>query len=280
MTPRARFYGAAVKFSVSYSTPAYGTDPDRLIRFARHAEACGFEGLYVPEHLALYKGASFGGYELPADLPYGDPLELLTFVAGATERLLLGTAVLLLPYHHPVQLAKRLATVDVLSQGRMRLLTVGVGSLPGEARAMGIDFASRGRRADEAIDVLRLLWSGADVSYAGEFFEFENVSSFPHPSAPLPIHVGGSSRAAARRAGARGDGYFPGGALTPAERAAQWDLVRTTSGRDDLEYTRWASVDLTAEAVAAYAAEGVTRLVVTSADLADLTSFAERLIQA
>ncbi|MCI2421414.1 LLM class flavin-dependent oxidoreductase [Saccharopolyspora sp. K220] len=96
----------------------------------------------------------------------------MSFVAAATERILLGTGVLLLPYHHPVTLAKRLATVDVLSKGRMRLLAIGVGALPGEASAVGVDFDSRGRRADEAIDVMRLLWGGDEegVSFQGEFF--------------------------------------------------------------------------------------------------------------
>src|ERR1700736_4743241 len=194
---------------------------------------------------------------IPPSLPIADPLECLSFVAAATERLLLGTAVLLVPYHHPVVLAKRLATLDVLSKGRMRLLTVGVGALPGEAMAAGVDFATRGRRADEAIDVLRLLWSGDEngVSFDGEFFSFTNLCSFPKPLAPLPIHVGGSSRAAARRAGLRGDGYFPGGRLTAPERASQLDLMRTTAqaeGRDAgaLEYTRWGSIDMTEADVA------------------------------
>ncbi len=101
-------------------------------------------------------------------------------------------------------LAKRLATLDVLAKGRMRLLTVGVGSLPGEAQAGGVDFASRGRRADEAIDVLRLLWSGDEsgVSFDGEFFSFSDLCSFPKPvgGGTLPVHIGGSSQAAARRA--------------------------------------------------------------------------------
>ena len=265
-----------MKFAVAYSTPGQGMDPDRLVEFAQHAEACGFEGLYVPEHIALYRGASLGGFELPTTLEYADPLDLLMYVAASTERLLLGTAVLLLPYHHPVTLAKRLATIDVLSKGRMRLLTVGLGSLPGEAHAVGVDYASRGRRTDEAIDVLRLLWSGGPdgVSYSGEFFTFENVASYPHPLAPLPVHIGGSSRAAARRAGLRGDGYFPGGALPPAERAAQWELART--GRDDLEYTRWASTDLTPDAVTSYERQGVTRLVINPQSPADLTTFATR----
>ncbi|SDT49578.1 TIGR03619 family F420-dependent LLM class oxidoreductase [Actinoplanes derwentensis] len=266
-----------MKFAISYSTAALGVDPEHLLTFAQHAEACGFEALYMPEHVVLYRGAMLGTMELPTDLPLVDPLDALSFVAAATSRILLGTGVLLLPYQHPVVLAKRLATVDVLSRGRMRLLTIGVGSLPGEARAVGVDYHSRGRRADEAIDVLRLLWSGAadGVSYHGEHFDFDDLCSFPQPYgvSTLPIHVGGSSRAAARRAGRRGDGYFPGGMLSPSERAAQLDLARAeaaAAGRDPgaLEYTRWASISTTPERAESLAAEGVTRLVVnvTSAD--------------
>src|SRR5215472_17255713 len=217
---------------------------------ARHAEDRGFESFYVPEHIALYPGAKVGPVEFPPALPIVDPLETLSFVAAATGRILLGTAVLLPAYHHPVLLAKRLATIDVLSKGRMRLLTVGVGALPGEAQVGGVDFATRGRRADEAIDVLRLLWAGDEngVSFDGEFFSFTRLCSFPKPLGRLPIHVGGSSPAAARRAGLRGDGYFPGGGLTEAERAAQFDLTLQTAraaGRDPaaLEYTRWGTID-------------------------------------
>jgi len=280
-----------MKFAISYSTPFFGVDPDRLVACARHAEQCGFEALLLPEHIALYPGARIGTMEMPPALPYPDPLDCLSFVAAATERILLGTGVLLLPYHHPVVLAKRLATIDVLSKGRMRLLTVGLGTLPGEARATGVDFSTRGRRADEAIDVLRLLWAGGaeGVSFAGEFFAFDALCSFPKPLGVdrLPIHVGGSSRAAARRAGRRGDGYFPGGMLTPDERSAQWDLARSAAagaGRDPalLEYTRWGSIDMTSDQVEAYAAQGVARIVVglTSAEpdqqRAEMSAFAGR----
>ncbi|MGH3150325.1 MAG: TIGR03619 family F420-dependent LLM class oxidoreductase [Streptosporangiaceae bacterium] len=261
-----------MKFGVVYNTAHYGVDPDALAGLARHAEDCGFESFYLPEHIALYPGASFGPVTFPPDLPVADPLECLSFVAAATERILLGTAVLLLPYHQPVVLAKRLATVDLLSKGRMRLLTIGVGSLPGEAAAIGVDYGTRGRRADEAIDLLRLLWAGDEngVSFDGEFFSVVAACSFPKPAGTLPVHVGGSSRAAARRAGLRGDGYFPGGRLTEAERASQVELMRATArdvGRDPdaLEVTRWASVDMTADDVAAYAAAWVNRLVVPAA---------------
>ena len=281
-----------MKFGISYNTGVYGVDPDGMIAVARHAEDCGFESFSVPEHIALYPGAKVGAVEFPPALPIVDPLETLSFVAAATERILLGTGVLLLPYHYPVVLAKRLATIDVLSQGRMRLLTVGVGALPGEAQAAGVDFATRGRRADEAIDVLRLLWAGDEngVSFDGEFFSFQNLCSFPKPcgTTTLPIHVGGSSPAAARRAGRRGDGYFPGGRLTAAERASQIEIMWTAAvqaGRDPdvLEYTRWGSIDMSADDVDAHARNGTARLVVgvTSLDPREqrdeISAFADRL---
>lgn len=280
-----------VKFAISYSPPYHGVDPDTIIAYARHAEKCGFDGFYLPEHIGLYKGATIGGYEMPPTLDYLDPLDCLSFVAAATDRILLGTGVLLLPYHHPVILAKRLATIDVLSRGRMRLLTIGLGALPGEAGAVGVDFRARGRRADEAIDVLRLLWSGGEdgVGYHGEHFSFDNLVSFPKPyqATDLPIHVGGSSRAAARRAGRRGDGYYPGGIVHPDERALQWKLARSAAaeaGRDPqaLAYTRSGSIEMTADRVEQLVAEGVTRIVVGSpaTDPAeqhdDMSAFAQR----
>jgi probable F420-dependent oxidoreductase len=281
-----------MRFAVTYNTAYYGTDPDRIIAFAQHAEDSGFESLYLPEHVVLYPGAMIGPSPLPPSLPYVDPLDCLSFVAAATQRILLGTGVLLLPYHHPVVLAKRLATIDVLSKGRMRLLTVGLGTLPGEAHAMGVDFSTRGRRADEAIDVMRLLWAGGEegVSYTGEFFTLDNLVSYPKPyrTTHLPIHIGGSSRAAARRFGRRGDGYFPGGALTSAERVNQLDLARETAveaGRslEPLEYTRWGSIDMPPERIEELAAEGVTRVVITVPATEprqqhdELSAFADRL---
>jgi probable F420-dependent oxidoreductase len=265
-----------MKFGLSYNTALAGTDPANLKAVARHADDLGFESFYLPEHVALYVGARVGATEFAPDLQIADPLECLAFVAASTTRILLGTGVLLLPFHHPVVLAKRLATLDVLSGGRMRLLTIGVSSLPGEAAAVGVDYRTRGRRADESIDVLRALWAGdaTGTSFDGEFYSFENVTSFPKPLGTLPIHVGGSSAAAARRAGRRGDGLFPGGRLTPAERADLVELMRTTAraeGRDAevLQYTRWGPIDLDPSGAEAYAAQGVDRLVIgtTAADL-------------
>lgn len=273
-----------MKFALMYNSAFLGSDPAVVVAVAQHAEACGFESFVAPEHVAMPVDASLGGFPIQPDLPILDPIELLTFVAAHTRRLLLGTGVLLLPHHHPVPLAKRLATLDVLSGGRLRLLTVGVGSLPGEAAGAGIDFRSRGRRADEAIDVLRLLWDGGSdgVSHHGEFFDFEGLLSYPKPTARLPLHVGGSSPAAARRAGRVGDGYFVGGRLTPDQRAGQLDLMRRTAaeaGRDPgaLEVTRFGSLDMTVSDAEEMAARGgVTRFVVSPAS-PDVTQMRDQL---
>ena len=187
-----------MKFGLMYNTGFLGTDPDQMIAVARHAEHCGFESFYCPEHIALYPGASVGPVTIPASTPVADPLECLAFVAAATMSILLGTGVLLLPYHQPVVLAKRLATLDVLSKGRMRLLSVGVGALPGEAMAGGVDFTTRGRRADEAIDVLRLLWDGDETGSASP------GSSSPSPTcAASPSRWAGCPSTSAARAGPR-----------------------------------------------------------------------------
>ncbi|OBH20457.1 MULTISPECIES: LLM class F420-dependent oxidoreductase [unclassified Mycobacterium] len=201
-------------------------DPEWMAAFAGHLERCGFESIVVVEHTVLvtrydsvYPYDSSGRVGLAADCPIPDPLDLLAFLAGRTTTLGLATGVLVLPNHHPVVLAKRAATVDALSGGRLRLC-VGVGWLREELEACGADFEDRGRRADEQLAVLRALWADHPhgASHHGEFFSFDNVMCYPKPVAGprLPIHIGGHSRAAARRAGRLGDGLQPLGVTGPA----------------------------------------------------------------
>ncbi|MGV0746441.1 LLM class F420-dependent oxidoreductase [Mycolicibacterium sp. XJ870] len=221
-------------------------DPLWMSAFARHVEACGFESIVVVEHTVLmaeyasvYPYDKSGRVELAPDCPVPDPLDLLAFLAGQTTNLGLATGVLVLPNHHPVVLAKRTATLDVLSGGRLRL-AVGTGWLKEEIEACGTDFGSRGRRADEQIAVLRALWEdrrgGADsgVRFQGEFFDFEHAMCYPKPAQSIPIHIGGHSRAAARRAGRLGDGFQPLG-VAGSELAELLDVMRgeaTEAGRD------------------------------------------------
>ncbi|BBX37425.1 LLM class F420-dependent oxidoreductase [Mycolicibacterium mageritense] len=221
---------------------AVTADPQWMTAFAQHVEACGFESIVVVEHTVLmseytsvYPYDTSGRVELPADCPVPDPLDLLAFLAGQTTTLGLATGVLVLPNHHPVVLAKRVATLDVLSGGRLRL-AVGAGWLKEEIEACGTDFESRGRRADEQLAVLRTLWQDhpGGAAFHGEFFEFEHAMSYPKPRGHVPVHIGGHSRAAARRAGRLGDGFQPLG-VAGQELADLLDVMRTAateSGRD------------------------------------------------
>ena len=200
--------------------PGVCADPGWVRQAAGHAEACGFESFVAIEHPLVvssyssrYPYAESGRMPLPDDCPIPDPLELLAFVAGATTTLGLCTGVLVLPAHQPVVLAKRLATLDVLSGGRLRLC-IGLGWMREELEACGTDFDSRGRRADETIDAMRALWSAPDgtgAAFDGEFVRFTDAHSRPRPVNPggVPIHVGGSTRASMRRAASRGEGWQP-----------------------------------------------------------------------
>jgi len=219
-------------------------DPVWMAAFARHLEDCGFESIVAVEHTVLmtrydsvYPYDASGRVELAADCPVPDPLDLLAFLAGQTTTLGLATGVLVLPNHHPVVLAKRVATVDALSGGRLRLC-VGVGWLREEVQACGADFDSRGRRADEQIAVMRALWAGGTdgVGHHGKFFDFDDAMCYPKPVAgkAVPIHIGGHSRAAARRAGRLGEGFQPLG-VAGAELAELVSVMRTAAedaGRD------------------------------------------------
>ena len=209
-------------------------DPDWMVGFATHLERSGFESIVVVEHTVLvtrydsvYPYDSSGRVGLAPDCPIPDPLDLLAFLAGHTSRLGLATGVLVLPNHHPVVLAKRAATVDALSGGRLRLC-VGVGWLKEELEACGAEFDSRGRRADEQLTVLRALWADQPdgVSHHGEFFSFDDVMCCPKPVAAerLPIHIGGRL----------GDGFQPLGVTGPqlASLIALMGAEASSAGRD------------------------------------------------
>jgi probable F420-dependent oxidoreductase len=237
--PAQQWTSGAVKFAVIAPVAAGVTaDPEWMSAFTRHVEACGFESIVAVEHTVLmteyssvYPYDASGRVHLPADCPVPDPLDLLAFLAAQTDRLALATGVLVLPNHHPVGLAKRVATLDALSGGRVRLW-VGMGWLKEEIEAYGADFSSRGRRADEQMEVMRLLWEDRPdgASYSGEFFEFDHAACYPKPAGRVPIHIGGHSRAAARRAGRLGDGFQPLG-VGGSELTELIETMRDEAGR-------------------------------------------------
>jgi probable F420-dependent oxidoreductase len=254
-------------------------DPEWIAGFAQHAEACGYGSIYLAEHVVVvpsytsrYPYAESGRMPLPDDVALPDPLDLLAFLAGVTSRIRLGTGILVLPEHHPLQLAKRIATIDRLSGGRM-ILGVGVGWMREELDAMGIDPATRGARTDECIEAMLALWRDDAASYAGTYFTFTEVCSNPRPKQQradgtpgVPIHIGGHTAAAARRAGRLGDGFQPLG-LTGDELAARWREVREAAeaaGRDpaSIELSLGGVLDSVDEQqIATAAAAGACRLI-------------------
>ncbi len=186
-------------------------------------EQLGYDSVWSGEHI-LYHG------------PTLDALVVLAAYAARTERLKVGSSVLLLPLRPPALVAKAAATLDLLSGGRL-ILGVGVGGeYPQEFEALGIPLAERGVRADEALAVLKLLWAGGPVSFEGRFYRLPGVRLDPPPAQPggPPIWVGGRSRAARRRAARLGDGWFPYLVDPEQYRAGREEVeaYRAEAGRD------------------------------------------------
>ena len=186
-------------------------DVQALVGLAERAEALGFDSVWTHDHV-FNVGHVF---DRIASRPYYEPLTLLSFVAARTRRVRLGTSVLVLPYHNPIRLAKTAATLDVLSGGRL-ILGVGVGAIENEMEAMGTPFKERGAFTDEAITVMRTLWSEEDPRFVGKYSRFAGMKFSPKPiqKPSIPVVIGGVSRAAIRRAARVGDGWQPLG-LSP-----------------------------------------------------------------
>jgi probable F420-dependent oxidoreductase len=201
----------------------------------------------------------------PEDSPIPDPLIWLSYMAAQSQTLRLCTGVLILPQRNPLVLAKEVATLDVLSKGRVSL-GVGVGWLAEEFAALGIPFAERAARTDETVAALRAAWTQSPATHTGEFFNFTDVHVLPQPvqAGGVPIVVGGHTPAAARRAGRLGDGFFPAQS-TLEDLPPLLDIMRKSAadaGRDGdaIEVTAGGGLDL--ETVKKYADLGVDRLVI------------------
>ncbi len=182
--------------------PQYGraAGADAVTAAARQAEDLGFADVWVSDHLAVPTGAPY-----PPPFLY-EPVVTLTWAAAATTRVRLGTSVLVLPYRHPLHLAKETASLDRLSGGRL-VLGVAAGWLRAEFDALGVPYAERGRRTDEAIDALRACWTQRPVDFVGDSVRLHDLQVLPQPERPIPLWVGGTSDAALERAVTRGDGW-------------------------------------------------------------------------
>lgn len=265
-----------MQFGLMFANTGPFATAEGVVEISTLAERVGFESIWTVEHViwpstysSTYPYAEDGRMPGTTSTPLPDPLIWLSFAAANTSTIRLATGILILPQRNPVVLAKAVATLDALSGGRLDL-GIGVGWLEEEFDALGVPFAERGRRTDDYVAAMRALWASDDASHDGPFASFRNVSSNPKPSrGSVPIVVGGHTRAAARRAGRLGDGFFPGKG-SPAELAELFDVTRQSAadaGRDP------AAIELTAPhpglfghdpvgAAEELAAMGVTRSIV------------------
>lgn len=197
-----------MRFSVTYPLVTHPYHPDLLRReglrrFCQTAEASGFDGIGFTDHPApTSKWLHSGGHDAL------DPFVALSFCAAVTERVRLIPNIVVLPYRHPLIVAKMVATLDMLSQGRFTL-AVATGYLRGEYKALGVDFEDRNALFDQAIQVLRGVWSDDDFTYEGTGISAHGLEANPRPAPLPPLWIGGNSRRSRRRVAEVGDGWTP-----------------------------------------------------------------------
>lgn len=251
-------------FAINYGTCA---DPEAAVRVARHAEAAGFESVWTGEHVVLPDPAP-RGFTMPATLPLLDTVAALTLVAARTSTIKVASGIIVLPLRNPVILAKELASVDVISNGRL-IAGFGAGYVSAEFAAAGVPMAGRGVRMEDYIRALRALWSMDRPAYQGRFVSFSEIDTRPRPRqrpAP-PIVIGGEAPAALRRAVTMAEGWYgfyldveETGRLVRALRQLAGECERPAElGRLELTVTPAGPLDKTA--VDRYAELGVDRLV-------------------
>ena len=206
-----------MKFGLMYANASPFAFPHLLTHLAQTAERVGVESMWTVEHVVIpvgyqstYPYDASGKIPAPDQMPIPDPLIALSYAAAVTKTLRLATGILILPQRHPLYVAKEVATLDVLSNGRV-ILGIGIGWLEEEFNALGIPFAERAARTAEAVRAMRSLWKDEAEPFTGKFFRWGKLEMHPKPvqKPGVPIVVGGHTEMAARRAARYGDGFFP-----------------------------------------------------------------------
>ena len=242
--------------------------PDAAARLARAAEAAGFESLWVADHGVL-PDPPVAGRPMAPDMRLLDPLVALAFLAAHTSRVKLATGVIILPQRQALVIAKQLASLDVLSNGRV-IFGLGVGWCEPEMRSVGAPFAERGRVADDYLAAMRAVWTQPKPSYKGPYVAFDGVQAMPRPvQTPIPIVVGGRTPPAYRRAVSQGHGWYGFGldiAETQKSVAALREAAKKASrpsalGTLEISITPPGFEVPDKATIEAYAAAGVDRLI-------------------
>jgi probable F420-dependent oxidoreductase len=207
-----------MKFALMYANAGPFCLPDMVTHLATTAERVGIESIWTVEHVVIpvgyestYPYDPSGKIPAPNEMPIPDPLIWLAYAAAVTKTLRLATGIVILPQRHPLYAAKEVATLDVLSNGRL-ILGIGIGWLEEEFNALGIPFEERAGRTAETVRAMRSLWKDQAEPFKGKYFNWGKLESHPKPvqKPGVPIVVGGHTDLAARRAARYGDGFFPG----------------------------------------------------------------------
>ena len=261
-----------------FSTNSHAcSEPAAAAEVARLAERLGYDSLWAGEHVVV-PSPRVDPSPMEPDEPILDPLVALAHLAGRTERILLGTGVILLPQRNPVVLAKQVASLDVVSGGRL-ILGIGVAYLKPEMAAIGVPMEARGSRADEYVAAMRSLWQDDAPAYHGKYVDFEGVDAYPRPvQHPLPIVVGGHTERAFLRAARHADGWY--GFMVGLRAMAQHReglraAIERTGRSEPLHISVSPSRRMEAETVRAYAELGVERLILVPPIELDLDGVVE-----
>lgn len=267
-----------MKFGITGVNGGATSYPGALASLAQAAEMAGFDSVWAGEHHVLPLSST----RIPPTSRYLNPVVALTYAAAFTRTIRLGTGVLLLPQYQPLILAKELASLDVLSGGRL-IVGIGVGWAEEEYEALGVPYNERGARADEYLAAMHAIWSEGTPAYSGRYVSFHDVVAYPHPiqqPAP-PIVVGGSAGAVLRRAIEQANGWY-GFALDLADTAARLAQLREAAARyarptalGELEISVAPRVPLDKDTVSRFAELGVHRLILIPPRDKDATALAD-----